>query len=226
MREGELTMRMTMASVALCLSQFLAQTDPPSRPAPASEMALRAQLLDRARADQEARQAVMQRMKGLGRERGTASPTAGKGDPATFEKLAARLKAVDEDNTRWLAGVVEKHGWLTSSLVGRDGADAAWLLVQHADHDPKLQRRCLDLMSSLPREEVSRSNLAYLTDRVLLAEGKKQRYGTQFTRVDSRWRPRPLEDETNVDRRRAEVGLPPLADYTRLIEREYGSPGQ
>ena len=76
--------------------------------------------------------------------------------------------------------------------------------------------------SKLPKEELSQSNLAYLTDRVLLAEGKKQLYGTQFTVVDGKWKPRPLEDEANVDKRRAEVGLPPLAEYTKLIEQAYG----
>jgi hypothetical protein len=128
------------------------------------------------------------------------------------------------DNTKWLKGVVERHGWPTNRLVGADGARAAWLLVQHADADPEFQRRCLELMAKLPKNEVSQSNLAYLTDRVLLAEGKKQLFGTQFTAVDGKWKPRPLEDEANVDKRRAEAGLPPLAEYIKLIEQEYGSP--
>ena len=51
----------------------------------------------------------------------------------------------------------------------------------------------------------------------------KQLYGTQFTVVDGQWKPRPLEDEANVDKRRAEAGLPPLAEYRKLIEQEYGS---
>jgi hypothetical protein len=79
-------------------------------------------------------------------------------------------------------------------------------------------------MAKLPAGEVLQSNLAYLTDRVLLAEGKKQQYGTQVTVVDGKWAPRPLEDEANVDKRRAAAGLSPLAEYLKLIEREYGSP--
>jgi Family of unknown function (DUF6624) len=77
-------------------------------------------------------------------------------------------------------------------------------------------------MTNLPKDEVSQSNLAYLTDRVLLAEGKEQRYGTQCTAIDGKWKPRPLEDEANVDKRRADVGLPPLAEYLKLIEQQYG----
>jgi hypothetical protein len=56
----------------------------------------------------------------------------------------------------------------------------------------------------------------------LLAEGKKQLYGTQFVPVDGRLQPRPLEDEANVDRRRVAVGLPPLAEYIREAEKYYG----
>ena len=41
--------------------------------------------------------------------------------------------------------------------------------------------------------------------RIRVNEGRAQIYGTQFGR--------PLEDETNVDARRAEVGLERLADY-------------
>ena len=73
-------------------------------------------------------------------------------------------------------------------------------------------------MMSLPQNEISQLNLAMLTDRVLLAEGKHQIYGTQFVIRDGEWVPLRLEDEENVDDRRAEVGLPPLAEYKAMIE--------
>ena len=46
-------------------------------------------------------------------------------------------------------------------------------------------------------------------------------YGTQFTLVNGQCKPRPLEDEANVDTRRKEVGLPPLAEYFQQAERLY-----
>jgi uncharacterized protein (TIGR03067 family) len=191
------------------------------KPAPVKEPELRSELLGRTKADQEARKAIMQWMKDHGPDSGTAAD-ASKELKAEYEKLRAKVTALDTDNTKWLQGVVDRHGWPSITLVGKDGANAAWLLVQHADADPKFQRRCLDLMAKLPKDEVSQLNLAYLTDRVLLAEGKKQVYGTQFIFVDGKWRPRPLEDEANVDKRRAEVGLQPLAEYAKLIEKQSG----
>ena len=60
--------------------------------------------------------------------------------------------------------------------------------------------------------------MAYLTDRVLVAEGKPQRYGSQFFTVDGELKPRPIEDEANVDARRKEVGLGTMAQYTKLMK--------
>jgi len=142
-------------------------------------------------------------------------------EKAEFESLAQKIGEIDAVNTKWLAATLDEHGWPTKSLVGKEAAHAAWLLVQHADQDAKFQRRCLDLMTKLPKGEIAPQDVAYLTDRVLLAEGKKQLYGTQFALVDGKFRPRPIEDETNIDIRRAEVGLPPWTEYVKLLEHQY-----
>jgi hypothetical protein len=139
-------------------------------------------------------------------------------EKAVHARLQAEVARIDAENTAWLKKVVDEEGWLTYSDVGLDGTDAAWLLVQHADADPTFQRRCLDLMTSIPRNEVSQQNLAYLTDRVLLKEGKNQIYGTQFVIRDGEWVPLNLEDKENVDARRAEAGLPPLDEYKAMLE--------
>ncbi len=57
------------------------------------------------------------------------------------------------------------------------------------------------------------SALALLEDRVALGEGKKQIYGSQLTGNQSGMSLRPMIDPDNVDKRRADVGLEPLADY-------------
>ena len=44
------------------------------------------------------------------------------------------------------AEIVAEYGWPCRSLAGEDGATAAWLLIQHADHDVELQERCLELL--------------------------------------------------------------------------------
>ena len=99
---------------------------------------LRAELLRRVAADQEARHAL------------------------DVEAAAA----ADGENLPWLRQVITDVGWPGKSLVGEDGAQAAWLLAQHADTDPAFQRRCLDLLTAaVERGEATMVQQAYLTDR-------------------------------------------------------------
>ena len=138
------------------------------------------------------------------------------------ERALAQMKALDARNTARLKEIVAAHGWPGKSLVGEKAAHAAWLLVQHADADARFQRRCLELMEGLPAGEVSAKDIAYLTDRVLLAEGKPQRYGTQFLKdASGKWVPKPLEDPEHVEERRKSVGLGSLADYARGMSETY-----
>jgi hypothetical protein len=137
--------------------------------------------------------------------------------------LEKQLTEVDRANREWLKRVIEKTGWPGRARVGFDGSDAAWLLVQHADADRAFQKQALRLLEeAVKRKDARPTHLAYLTDRVLAGEKKKQMYGTQFTMKDGRLEPRPIDDEANVDRRRAEVGLPPLAEYRKQLEKVYG----
>lgn len=81
---------------------------------------------------------------------------------------------------------------------------------------------CLGLLeAAVEAGEAEAKDLAYLFDRVRVAEGQPQRYGTQFTITNGQLEPAPLEDPANVDERRASVGLMPLAEYVELTRKMY-----
>jgi hypothetical protein len=165
--------------------------------------ALRQELQAMVKEDQDARNAMIQAK-------------------ATDEKLLKRMEEIDTKNTKRMKEIVAKVGWPGKSLVGKEGADNAFLLVQHADRDGAFQKECLPLLEKAVKQgEASGKNLAYLTDRLLVADKKKQRYGTQFTRKDGEWAPFPIEDEANVDKRRKEVGLESMAEYTKALRELY-----
>jgi len=165
------------------------------------EPALRKELLALRDEDQAAREAAIK---------------AGFKDTAAME----RMKAIDTKSTTRMKEVIAKHGWPGKSLVGEDGANTAWLLVQHADADPAFQKQCLALLEKAYKAgEASERDYAYLFDRVAVAEGKPQRYGTQF----KDGKPQPIEDEANVDARRKAIGLGTMAEYAKDMERMYGS---
>jgi hypothetical protein len=135
--------------------------------------------------------------------------------------IGAELEKVDRDNTARMREIVAQHGWPTRSLVGEDGAQAAWLLVQHADAEPEFQRHCLALMRAAPAGEVGLDQLAYLADRVDVNAGQPQTYGTQFRFDGERMVPAPLREPEKVDERRAAMGLYSLTLYARHFEAEH-----
>jgi hypothetical protein len=115
-----------------------------------------------------------------------------------------------------LAEILEQYGWPGFDLVGEDGSLAAWVIAQHADLDLDVQQRALELLrEATANGQASRGDLAYLEDRVAAATGEPQVYGTQI-RCGEDGTPvpaTPIADEASVDARRAEAGLPPLAEY-------------
>ena len=136
--------------------------------------------------------------------------------------MVARMRRVDADNTGWLAEVIGRRGWLGPSTVGQDGADAAFLLVQHADADTAFQARVLPLLAQAYRTgQATGQQLALLTDRIASGRGTPQVYGTQVALVAGRAVVKPIRDSAGVDARRASVGLPPLRVYLRLIDSAY-----
>jgi hypothetical protein len=168
---------------------------------------LRKELLDRVQKDQAARQAFID---------GDNKPEAWK----------QRIDPIDHENTAWLKQIVAARGWPGNSLVGEDGANAAWLLVQHADADPAFQAQALSLMEpAVAKHDASPSDFALLTDRVLLAQDKQQRYGTQFqTGDDGVMRLRPTEDTAGLDARRRAIGLPSMDEYRQMLRDTYHQP--
>lgn len=67
------------------------------------------------------------------------------------------------------------------------------------------------------------ADLALLEDRILVGEGRKQRYGSQVTAgPDGIPRLAPIDDPENVDSRRKALGLPPLEEYLKDLELRIG----
>jgi hypothetical protein len=161
---------------------------------------LRADIARMVLADQAVQQDVLRRAQ--------AGQAAG---PADY----ARQDSVFAANDARMRAILAAHGWPGRSLVGEEGSHGAWLLLQHADRDLPLQRTALELMERAARAgEASGRDFAYLTDRVRLAEGRQQVFGTQL-QYDSRGcaSPKPSEDAETLDARRASMGLESISAY-------------
>jgi hypothetical protein len=149
------------------------------------------------------------------------------GDGRTAEELFAAMVATDRANTERMAEILEEFGWPGWSLVGEEAATGAWAIVQHADLDPEFQEFGLAyLMGAVEAGDASPGDLAYLVDRVRVAKGLPQVYGTQIgAGPDGDIAPQtPIEDPDNVDARRAAAGLGTLEAYYDEIREAFGTP--
>jgi len=194
----------TTLCIFLLLSNIQAQDA--NKPA-VKEPALRDELLKRVEQDQAIRNELI---------------SHGVKDPD--KAILARMQAIDAANTERMKAIVKQYGWPGPELVGQDGSEAAFLLVQHADL--AFQKEMLPLVEKAYKSGgLTGQDYALLLDRVLVGEGKPQVYGTQV----KEWKGeepvlQPIEDEPNVDKRRAAVGLFPLAEYRDILKRMYFPP--
>ncbi|WP_417068728.1 DUF6624 domain-containing protein [Niveibacterium terrae] len=172
-------------------------------PEKGSEPALSAELIEMEREDQRVRTQYLKEF-------------------ASKEAQAAIAK-VDEKNRQRLVEIVKKFGWPRAELVGYSAEQAAWTLIQH--ESGQLRKSVLpQLKAAAEAGEIPLNNFALSVDRDLMTDGKKQLYGSQFREnAQGEWELYPVEDEANVDRRRAQMGMEPLADYRAKIARIYGS---
>lgn len=131
-----------------------------------------------------------------------------------------KIKKIDEKNTKSLKRIVADIGLPTISKVGEEAYKSAWLIAQHTQ-DIDFKKKYLELMKE-SIDDVKKQDIAYLTDRVLVIQGKPQIYGTQLVYnkdVDS-YELHKVKDSRNLTKRRTEVGLGSIEDYKERFKSE------
>lgn len=138
---------------------------------------------------------------------------------AEMKQLWFAINETDSQNTERFKAIIAVKGFPGKSMVGPDGARAAFLILQHADRDCCIQEELLPVIKeAVEKYEIEGQYLAYLTDRIrVFKKGQWQLYGTQLKQENGVWVPFPIEDKENVDVRRKELGMRPLSDYLELM---------
>lgn len=144
-----------------------------------------------------------------------------------FDGYHPEMEALHIANAQALEKIIDDiGGWPQEDIAGKEGAEAAWLIAQHAISLPDFQRRVLVLLKE-SAGHVPPAHAAYLEDRIRKFEGRPQLYGTQFDWDENGvLTTGPIEDKAGVDKRRAAVGLPPLTEKITDMRRRAAAEGE
>ncbi|MFB6722958.1 DUF6624 domain-containing protein [Kribbella sp. NPDC056345] len=146
-----------------------------------------------------------------------------------------RVLAVVHDNVEWLRGVLAERGWPGRSVVGEDGVDAFWLLLQHAGSgvptigtpaNLSFQASCVPLLQQAVRMgEAHPRHLAHVVDNQRLRTNQPPEFAvlqTAFALEDGELVLRPGLDAGTIDDNREQIGLLPVS--VDLDRRRAGNP--
>jgi len=135
--------------------------------------------------------------------------------------LLKQMAEHDQKLSEEVTEIIDEYGWPGKSLVGTRGSSGAFLVIQHST--PDIQDDYLPLLIEAAKKgEAQWSQVALLQDRILMYKGEKQIYGTQLrSNASGKLELYPIEDEENVDKRREEAGLIPLAEYLKIFNLNY-----
>lgn len=136
------------------------------------------------------------------------------------KKMSRNLSGLDKKHSIVLKKIIKQYGWPGRKLVGKRGASYSWLLAQHAVHDLKFQKDCLQLMKkALKQNNVELKHIALLTDRILMIENKRQIYGTQFQgSANGKFKLYKTINIRKLDERRKAMGLELFKAYKKKME--------
>jgi hypothetical protein len=145
---------------------------------------------------------------------------------AQGDSVMRALDAADAPLLARLRAIVAERGWPGRSLVADDGAHAAWLILQHAPAE--VQRILVPrVRAAIAGGEGRLGDLALLEDRVRVADGRPQLYGSQLQWPASGGGAAVLDSlavPACVDLLRSAMGLEPLADYLKRFGMTYTPP--
>lgn len=119
----------------------------------------------------------------------------------------------DSINQIKVASIIEVLGkYPGRSLVGTSQEEIAWLVIQHA---PSVYQEMYFpyIQEAVEQHDLDPKYLAYSIDRLHMAKGVPQIYGTQYRVVDGVNKLYPVQDLNDVDWLRNSLGLEPLKKY-------------
>lgn len=143
---------------------------------------------------------------------------------AQLTSLIDSMNRIDAFNLIQVRQSLDTYGWLSIDDIGERANLAQFLVIQHADSLTQLTYLPM-MRQAVKNGKAQASQLALLEDRILVRQGKPQLYGSQLhSNEKGKYVFYPIQDEANVNQRRATMGLGTLEQYARNFGIEYHQP--
>lgn len=119
-------------------------------------------------------------------------------------------------NEKKVKNILDNYGWPKKEMIGEQGNWTICNVIQHSDNEIRI--KYLPMMREAVKEKKLEPRfLVRAEDRIATERGDLQIYGGQMkyypeTKSFNVW---PVLDPINVDKRRAEIGLEPIAEFLK-----------
>lgn len=147
-----------------------------------------------------------------------------KGNKTVSRSLINKMAKIDRINKIKIRSILNSYGWVERSKIGQKASSGIFYAVQHTDL--VFIEKFFPMLKALAEAgEAKKTEFATMQDRILMWRGKRQIYGTQCTeslRLDGKLVVWPIEDPSNVNNRRKEMGFDlSVEDNAKLLEAAY-----
>ena len=112
--------------------------------------------------------------------------------------------------------ILDSYGWPSKEMSGEQGNWTICNVIQHSDNEVRIQYLPM-MRQAVKDKKLEPRFLVRAEDRIATERGDLQIYGGQMkyypeTKSFNVW---PVLDPKNIDKRRAEIGLEPIAEFLK-----------
>ena len=133
-----------------------------------------------------------------------------------IDSLVREMQRADSINLIEIQDILQTHGFPSKAIVGTNNS-VIWLVIQHSDVECQKAYYPM-LRDAAEKGELRWDDIALLEDRIAMHEGRPQKYGSQAVEnAEGELVIYSLLNKDSVDYWRAEVGMPPLAEYAKQM---------
>ncbi len=126
-------------------------------------------------------------------------------NPAKYRAFKQELALKDSLSFARIDRLLDVYGYPGKAIAG-DAAPIPFYILGFAPL-PLKEKHLGKLLMAATRDDISMKSLAFFIDKLRLAKGEKQLYGTQYYLKKDTYILYPVEDETHLKERRASMGL-------------------